>query len=253
MKPTLAITAGEPAGIGPDLVVALANNLPTAATLVYVGDPDVLHARAEQLRQPLTLRPFTSVPSTTPALKASPLNTSPQPDAPPGLYYAPVKCNTPPVAGRLSVSNSTYVIRTLEKAVTLCEQHQTHGIVTGPVHKGIINAAGIAFSGHTEWLQQRTNAENVVMLMANDALRVALTTTHIPLNKVSQHVTAQRLMNTLEIVHAGMQTLFGIPQPRIAICGVNPHAGEGGHLGHEEIATITPVIERLRTRGWKLA
>ncbi|MEJ2742407.1 MAG: 4-hydroxythreonine-4-phosphate dehydrogenase PdxA [Gammaproteobacteria bacterium] len=243
MKPILAITAGEPAGIGLDVLVAVAQQAPTNATLVYVGDPHILSARARQLNQRLHLAPLASRSPDAPT----------QPDAErPSLYYSPVTCHTPARPGQLSVQHSAYVIQTLENAVSLCENGHAHAIVTGPVHKGIINEAGIAFTGHTEWLRQRTRAKSVVMLMANPSLRLALSTTHIALSQVSKHISTERLTETIHIVHAGLQSLFGISKPRIAVCGLNPHAGENGHMGREEIDIIEPVLAALRCQGMTL-
>jgi 4-hydroxythreonine-4-phosphate dehydrogenase len=170
----------------------------------------------------------------------------------PQLFYYPVACDSDIYPGQLTTKTSQYVLNTLEAAVLLCKSGAARAIVTGPVHKGIINDAGIAFSGHTDWLKERTGADHVVMLLANDHLRVALTTTHIPLSDVSNALTAARLERTIRILHREMQQLYQLAQPRIAVCGLNPHAGEGGHLGTEEQTVIEPCLEKLRSEGFKL-
>jgi 4-hydroxythreonine-4-phosphate dehydrogenase len=242
-SPFLAITAGEPAGIGPDLLVTLAATETNAANLVYVGSPEILQARADHLKQPLTLIPFDAA---IPERNRHTVKTGPY------LYYHEVPCHAQVIPGQLSTETSHYVLDTLEAAVQLCEAQTTQAMVTGPVHKGIINDAGIPFSGHTDWLRQRTDATDVVMLLANTYLRVALTTTHIPLQQVSQTLTAARLERTLRTVRQEMQRLYQIPQPTIGVCGLNPHAGEGGHLGQEELQIIEPCLSKLRTEGFKL-
>lgn len=259
-EPTaLAITAGEPAGIGLDLVATLATTENTStytAKLVYVGDPTALITRADLLQLPLKLMPFfptrpTKItPSETPYVSKA--ATALASDEQPLLYYWPVACPTEITPGKLTTDTSRYVLETLEAAVSLCESGDAQAMVTGPVHKGIINDAGIPFSGHTDWLKERTHADHVVMLLANAQVRVALTTTHIPLNAVSQALTTERLERTLRTLHSQIQALYRLPNPRIAVCGLNPHAGEGGHLGTEEQRIIEPCLNQLRQEGMQI-
>lgn len=151
--------------------------------------------------------------------------------------------------GKLNVNNASYILKTLDAAIDGCVSGQFTALVTGPVHKSIINDAGIAFSGHTEYLADKTNTEKVVMMLATEGLRVALATTHLPLKDVSAAITHEELMQVARILYRDMQVQFGIQTPRILVCGLNPHAGEGGHLGREEIETIEPVLQQLRTEG----
>jgi 4-hydroxythreonine-4-phosphate dehydrogenase len=145
-----------------------------------------------------------------------------------------------------------YVLETLDRAIDGCLQGTFAALVTGPVHKAIINDAGIAFSGHTEYLAEATHTLDVVMMLATDELRVALVTTHVPLSEISALITPDRLRRVVRVLHAGLQTRFGIARPHIKVCGLNPHAGEGGHLGHEEVDTLIPVLQQLRTEGLDL-
>jgi len=234
----LAITPGEPAGIGPDLCIQLAQAR-QPAELVVIADPQLLALRAEQLGLPLQLRQFDA---------ASP----PQASAPGELCLLPVPLSAPVQPGRLDPRNATYVLETLRQAVNGCQQGIFTALVTGPVHKGVINEAGIPFSGHTEFLAEQTGTAQVVMMLATQGLRVALATTHLPLSEVSRQITRPRLTSILRILHADLSNRFGLSSPRILVCGLNPHAGEGGHLGHEEIAIIEPVLEALRGEGMQL-
>lgn len=236
--PRIALTPGEPAGIGPDLCIQLAQS-PLPCELVVVADPGLLEARAKKLGLPLQLRPYqpgesvATGPQGTVAVLAEPLR-------------APVRC------GHLDPANSPYVLATLDRAIEGCLQQEFAALLTGPVHKGVINDAGIPFSGHTEYLAQRTGAEQVVMVLAAPGLRVALATTHLPLRSVSEAITPSGLTRILRTLHQDMQRRFGVPRPRILVCGLNPHAGEGGHLGREELEVIGPTLERLRTEGLQL-
>jgi 4-hydroxythreonine-4-phosphate dehydrogenase len=236
--PRIAFTPGEPAGIGPDLCIQLAQ-APLPCELVVVADPDLLEARAKKLGLPLQLRPYQpgesviTGPQGTVAVLPEPLR-------------APVRC------GHLDPANSPYVLATLDRAIDGCLQQEFAALLTGPVHKGVINDAGIPFSGHTEYLAQRTGAEQVVMVLAAPGLRVALATTHLPLRSVSEAITPSGLTRILRTLHLDMQRRFGVPRPRILVCGLNPHAGEGGHLGREELEVIGPTLERLRTEGLQL-
>jgi 4-hydroxythreonine-4-phosphate dehydrogenase len=236
--PRLALTPGEPAGIGPDLCIALAQRaLP--AELVAVADPELLHARAAQLGLPLEIQPF------EPGQPA-------QAQRPGRLSVQPVPLAAPVEAGRLDTHNAAYVIATLDAALALCVNGACDALVTGPVHKGIINDAGIAFTGHTEYLARQTCTAEPVMMLYTPGLRVALATTHLPLREVAAAVTPQRLARIIRVLDDGLRTWFGIAHPRILVAGLNPHAGEGGHLGREEIEVIQPVLDALRAEGMDL-
>lgn len=227
----LAITAGEPAGIGPDLIVQLAQQS-WEEELVVFADPKLLLERSRHLGIPLQLLPYQQ--DRPQAQRAGTLTIWPVT----GLYSSE--------PGQLHKENSPYVIETLAQACDACAQQYLDALVTGPVHKEIINAAGVSFSGHTEFFAQRLKTEQVVMMLAADALRVALVTTHLPLADVPQAITAERLTRVIRILHHDLVSKFHIQHPRILVCGLNPHAGEGGYLGHEEIDTITPTLEQLR-------
>jgi 4-hydroxythreonine-4-phosphate dehydrogenase len=232
--PVLALTAGEPAGIGPDLCVMLAQT-PAAEKIVVVANADLLVERARQLRLPFHARPFADATETA---------------AVPGtIDVIDVPLATPASAGRLDRANAAYVLRTLEIAADGCMSGRFGAMVTAPVHKGVINDAGIAFTGHTEFLAARTRAPHVVMLLVGGGLRVALATTHVPVKDISGQITAIGLEATLRVLHHDLATRFGCAPPRIAVAGLNPHAGESGHLGREEIEIIIPVLERLRAHG----
>ncbi|UAB69836.1 4-hydroxythreonine-4-phosphate dehydrogenase PdxA [Vibrio sp. SCSIO 43132] len=228
----IAVTAGEPAGIGPDLVLALSKH-DWAHQIIVIADKTVLAERAEQLNIDVEL---ISYDSENPAL--------PQKSGTLIVDHIPVA--TPVVAGELNESNGHYVLNTLERAAEGCMKDEFDAIVTGPVHKGIINRAGVAFSGHTEFFADKSNTPLVVMMLATEGLRVALVTTHIPLAYVSQAVTKDRLEKIIEILHKDLVEKFAIKQPKIYVCGLNPHAGEDGCLGMEEIETITPTLEKIR-------
>ena len=234
--PPIALTPGEPAGIGPDLSVQLAQtrrHLP----LVAVGDPELLSSRARQLGLPLTLVPFD--------------HTTPPATEPGRLTILPVSLRETAEPGRLNPANADYVLETLRQATSGCLSGLFSALVTGPVHKGIINDAGLPFTGHTEFLAGITGGSPVMML-ACPGLRVALATTHLPLNRVSAAITRDALTSVLRILHHDLLKRFALDDPRILVCGLNPHAGEGGHLGREEIETIAPVLERLRSEGMRL-
>ena len=228
----LVLTAGEPAGIGPDLCVLLAQSSP-AGRIVILADREVLVDRAAKLGLPFHVPDY--VPGNDAALS---------------LLHVPVESSA--VAGRLDAANSPYVLETLRRAVAGCMNHEFAGMVTGPVHKGVINEAGIAFTGHTEFLAECTGTAQVVMMLAGGGMRVALATTHLPLRAVADAITPDNLRMTLRILHAALQLDFGILLPRILVAGLNPHAGEGGHLGREEIEVIEPVLRQLRGEGMNL-
>lgn len=206
---------------------------------MVVADPDVLRARARQLGLPLTLRELDP-------------QAAPQPPEAGEITVLPVPLRAAVTPGQLDTQNSTYVLHTLDEAIAGCQKGTFQGLVTGPVHKGIINEAGIAFSGHTEYLAHKTGTARVVMMLATEGLRVALATTHLPLRDVADALNEALLTEVLDILHSGLQRDFGISKPRILVCGLNPHAGEGGHLGREEIDLIEPLLEKQRMRGQTL-
>ncbi len=234
----IVITPGEPAGIGPDLIISLAAQA-WPVQLVIVADPEVLKARAEQLQQSVQIE-----------LYNPDVATIPQPAG--VLTVCPIHLNAPVVAGELDIQNGLYVVNTLHRAAQGCLNGEFDALVTGPVHKGIINDAGIPFSGHTEYFAEQANRDKVVMMLATEGLRVALVTTHLPLKDVADAVTKDNLQQTIEILQHDLQTQFGIAKPHILVCGLNPHAGEGGHMGREEIDVIEPVLDSLRQTGYQL-
>ncbi|MCL2894141.1 4-hydroxythreonine-4-phosphate dehydrogenase PdxA [Brenneria tiliae] len=233
--PRVAITPGEPAGIGPDLVIALAQR-PWPAELVVCADPDLLMSRALQLHLPLTLRHY------QPGTPARPQQAG-------TLTLLALPAPATVVPGRLNVSNSAYVVETLTRACDGCLNGEFAALITGPVHKGIINDAGVPFSGHTEFFADRSRCKRVVMMLATEELRVALATTHLPLADVSAAITRQSLHEVVTILHHDLQSKFGIERPQIYVCGLNPHAGEGGHMGREELDVIIPALDELRRQG----
>lgn len=234
----VVITPGEPAGIGPELVAMLAQR-DWPVELVVCADPQLLQARASLLNLPLTLLPFQP-------------NASPRPQQKGSLTVLPVSLRAPSVAGQLEVENSHYVVETLARACDGCINGEFAALITGPVHKGIINDAGIPFTGHTEFFEERAHSHKVVMMLATDTLRVALATTHLPLRAIADAITPELLREIITILHSDLQSKFGIPQPHILVCGLNPHAGEGGHMGTEEIDTLIPVLTEMRTKGMNL-
>jgi 4-hydroxythreonine-4-phosphate dehydrogenase len=237
MPGPIALTPGEPAGVGPELCVKVAQQA-WPAPLVAVADPELLRQRADQIGLPLKLLPVDGERPQRPA-------------APGSLFVDPLALAGPSEAGRLDPHNAGYVLKTLEHAARGCLAGRYAALVTAPVHKGAINEAGIAFTGHTEFLAAITGGHPVMML-ACPGLRVALATTHLALREVADAITAARLEQVLRILDRDLKTRFGIERPRILVCGLNPHAGEGGHLGREEIEIIGPALERLRTAGLAL-
>ncbi|MEQ9905647.1 4-hydroxythreonine-4-phosphate dehydrogenase PdxA [Pectobacterium aroidearum] len=233
--PRVVITPGEPAGIGPDLVIALAQQA-WSVELVICADPDLLLTRALQLSMPLTLRDY------QPGQPAQPQQAG-------SLTILPIAASATVIAGQLNVANSAYVVETLARACDGCLNGEFAALITGPVHKGIINDAGVPFSGHTEFFADRSHCDRVVMMLATEELRVALATTHLPLAAVSAAITRQSLHEVITILHHDLQTKFGIVQPQIYVCGLNPHAGEGGHMGREELDVINPALDELRQQG----
>jgi 4-hydroxythreonine-4-phosphate dehydrogenase len=234
----VVITPGEPAGIGPDLVAMLAQQ-DWPAELVVCADPKVLQARADQLGLPLRLVSY------EPGQPA-------RPQAAGSLTVLAVHTRAPVVAGQLDVANSDYVVQTLARACDGCLSGEFAALLTGPVHKGIINDGGLAFTGHTEFFADRSHCERVVMMLATESLRVALATTHLPLSAVPGAITRQSLREVITILDHDLHTRFAIDRPRIYVCGLNPHAGEGGHMGREEIDTLIPTLEAMRAEGYQL-
>ncbi|AID23958.1 4-hydroxythreonine-4-phosphate dehydrogenase PdxA [Salmonella bongori] len=234
----VVITPGEPAGIGPDLVVQLAQRA-WPVELVVCADGALLTERAALLGLPLSLLPYSP---DTPAV--------PQPAG--TLTLLSVSLRAPAVPGQLTVENGHYVVETLARACDGCLRNEFAALITGPVHKGVINDAGISFTGHTEFFEERSQAKKVVMMLATEALRVALATTHLPLRAIADAITPALLHDVIGILHHDLQTKFGLSNPHILVCGLNPHAGEGGHMGTEEIDTIIPVLDELRAQGMNL-
>lgn len=221
-KQVLAITPGEPAGIGPDIVLKIAAAHPELP-ITIIADKNMISLRAKLLKIPCHNLNVQHVPLMEP-------------------------CHP----GKLNPANAQYVLECLRQAARGCLEGKFHALVTGPVHKGVINDAGIPFSGHTEFLAQLTHSPLAVMLFVTDAFRVALLTTHIPLAAVPAAVTEEKLIATLSILASSLKQRFGIVRPRITVCGLNPHAGEGGHLGREEIEVLIPALIKLRQQGYDL-
>ena len=234
----VVITPGEPAGIGPDLTVQLAQQ-DWPVELVVCASPALLQQRAAQLGLPLTLRTY------QPGVAAQPQQAG-------TLTILPVDTAQPVTPGELCVANSDYVLTTLARACDGCLSGEFAALITGPVHKGVINDAGIAFTGHTEFFADRAGGHRVVMMLATEALRVALATTHLPLKEVSAAVTRECLHEVITILHHDLQQKFAIAEPHIYVCGLNPHAGESGHMGREEIDVIIPALNELRQQGIQL-
>jgi len=220
--PTIVITSGEPAGIGPELCLRLAEQR-FSARLVVLGDRQLIEERVRQLGR-----------STD------------------GLDILNIPLAVPSEPGKLDVRNAGYVLALLDRALAGCVSGEYAAMVTGPLHKGVINDAGIPFTGHTEYLAEKTGTARVVMMLAGAGLRVALATTHLPLKDVSAAITPQELETTIRILHADLRTKFGFDHPRILVAGLNPHAGEDGHMGYEEIEVIKPVLDKLRAEGMNL-
>jgi 4-hydroxythreonine-4-phosphate dehydrogenase len=237
----LAITAGEPAGIGPDLCVQLAVT-PPAVPFVVIADKALLRQRAAQLGVDVRVRET-----------GSGEREVGKPGHPRSLPVIHIPLAAPCQPGTPNAANGGYVLETLRRAAQGCVSGEFSGMVTAPVHKGIINDAGIPFTGHTEFLAGLTHAPQAVMMLAGGGMRVALATTHLPLKEVPGAITATLLESVLRILRRDLQTRFGIAQPRILVAGLNPHAGEGGHLGREEIEVMIPVLDRLRAEGFSVS
>jgi 4-hydroxythreonine-4-phosphate dehydrogenase len=234
MIPQLALVPGEPAGIGPELCLRLIQQPRTDCRLLAFADPDTLRSAAQALSLPLNLLPEDAIAR-----------------QPGDLPLCPVPNATPSRFGQTDPANAGAVIGALLQAGKACLDGRLDGVVTGPVHKAVINQGGIAYSGTTELLADQAGVQ-VVMMLANDIVRVALATTHLPLRAVADAITADGLATVLHTVHDALRREFGIAAPRIAVLGLNPHAGEDGHLGREELDVVIPLLERLRARGMDL-
>ena len=231
----LLITPGDPAGIGPDITLAVAQQN-FDAEISVIADPDLLAERAQLLGLQIQLNIFDTLPTTVNRHIAGQLNV------------LPIKLATPSIAGELNSENSLYVLDCLTLAAKYCMNNEASAMVTGPVHKGIINEAGISFTGHTEFLANLSNSKPIMML-ATESLRVALATTHLPLSKVSQAITTESLNYIISALNNFLLKRCNIKNPNILICGLNPHAGEDGHLGMEEIEIIEPAIQHCKQQG----
>jgi 4-hydroxythreonine-4-phosphate dehydrogenase len=233
----IAITPGEPAGIGPDLIIKLAQET-WQAQLVVFADGEMLKARASALGLPLTLIDYDA--------------TNPQIQDAGSLFIKQIDKSVDVTPGELDSENGLYVVETLRQACQANMDGDFDAVVTGPVHKGIINKAGVSFSGHTEFFAYQSNTIDVVMLLATEGLNVALATTHIPLEYVAKAITRERLHKVIHIINTDLKLKFGVKEPHIYVCGLNPHAGEDGHIGTEEIHTIIPALNELREEGLKI-
>ena len=236
--PRLILTCGEPAGIGPDLCIDIAGRA-WPCELIVAGDPEVLQSRAQQLRKPLSFLPYKPDDART-EHHAGTLR----------VLHVPVASAVRP--GQLDRANARHVLQLLDRASDGCMSGEFAAMVTAPVQKSVINDSGIKFSGHTEYLAERTGGAHPVMMLASGSLRVALATTHLPLKDVSAAITRELLHKVLRIVDHDLRTRFAIPAPRIIVCGLNPHAGESGHLGREEVEVIAPALDALRGAGLQL-
>jgi 4-hydroxythreonine-4-phosphate dehydrogenase len=234
--PTIAVTSGEPAGIGPDVCAALLERRRRDCRIVLIGDAAQFQRSRPRHRRPATIPPF------DPSAK----------DVKRRVELLHVPLHAPCKPGRLDPANAPYVLELLNMAIGGCAAGAFQAIVTAPVHKGIINDAGVPFSGHTEYFAEATGAPLPVMMLVGAAMRVALATTHLPLAKVSTAITARRLEAVLRILDEDLRTKFALRRPRILVLGLNPHAGESGHMGREEIDVIAPTLKRLRRDGLRL-
>ncbi|MFB0981615.1 MAG: 4-hydroxythreonine-4-phosphate dehydrogenase PdxA [Alteromonadaceae bacterium] len=238
MTKRIAITPGEPAGIGPDLTIVIAQQ-DWSVELVVVACKKLMQARAEKLGLPLTLIDYDNEADAKPQKAGT-------------ITILSVDMADACIPGELNTENGAYVIETLRIASEKNISGEIDAIVTGPVHKGLINQSGIAFSGHTEYFANQANCSDVVMMLATEGLRVALVTTHIPLAYVAKAITAERLQKVTRILNTDLINKFGIKEPKIYVCGINPHAGEDGHLGREEIDVMIPALDELKAEGIKV-
>lgn len=230
----ILITAGEPAGIGPEIIVKLAQ-LAHSDQLIVCASPTLLQDTAQHLQLPLELTEFDpNKPATT--------HRSGH------LWIVPIELGVAAIAGKLEQGNAAYVVKTLQMAHQLAFDGTIDAILTGPVHKGIINQSGLTFTGHTEFFAEQSNLSKVVMMLATEGLRVALATTHLPLKEVPDAITPQLLEQVIAILVNDLHIKFSLKHPKVLICGLNPHAGEDGHLGREELDVIIPTLEKIRPK-----
>jgi 4-hydroxythreonine-4-phosphate dehydrogenase len=235
----IALTSGEPAGIGPELCLAIAR-APIPCEVVCLGDRDLLAQRAQQLGWQITLRDYDATHA---------LHQAPRPHEPNTLTVLHQPLGAPSKPGKLDRRNARYVLGLLDRAIDGTLSGEFAAVVTAPVHKGVINDGGVPFTGHTEYFAQRTGSALPVMLLAAPGMRVALATTHLPLKDVSAAITVDSLLAIAAVLDADLRKWWSLELPRIAVCGLNPHAGEGGYLGDEEIKVIGPAIKLMRERG----
>jgi len=233
--PRIVITSGEPAGIGPDTCVMLAQ-ADWDADLVVAADPDLIESTARALALPVAITAYDAAAAPTPSRAGH-------------LKLLAARCARAPVPGTLDPANARYVLGLLDRASDGCLRGEFAAMVTAPVQKSVLSDAGVAFTGHTEYLAARTHAPLPVMLLVCERMRVALVTTHLPLAAVPAAITADRLLATLRVVHADLRRRFRMSAPRIAVLGLNPHAGESGHLGREEIDVLEPALRTARAEG----
>ncbi len=230
----IAITSGEPAGIGPDLCILIAQKS-FDAELIVIGDPSILQQRAAQIKQAITIDLFN--PSHNDIHQKGSLKVLPLP------VFNPV------ISGQLDKTNSQYVMSTLDSACHGCMNGLFDAMVTAPLHKGVINDSGLSFTGHTEYLAEKSGGDHPVMMLTTPQLRVALVTTHAPLSAIPAMINEQLIIDVTRIIDHDLRAKFKLENPRISVCGLNPHAGEGGHLGMEEIESIIPALEKLTAEG----
>jgi len=239
MLKRILLTPGEPAGIGPDIILKLAQQA-WEAELIVIADPALLRERANALGMTIQLG------------ETDLTDSEPQPHQAGRLRVLPVSLANPVIPGKLNPANAAYVLETLELAARLCLQKKTNAIVTGPVNKAVINDAGIPFSGHTEFFAEKAGVDQTVMLFVAEQFKVALATTHLPLSNVAASISTELLTSVLNVLESGLKKWFQLDTPRIAVCGLNPHAGESGHLGREEIDIIAPLINAMQQQGKKI-
>ncbi len=237
----ILISSGEPAGIGPDIILKLIQRkVIFSKPWVVLGDCDLFRTRAKQLNIAIEIKEY------------SPGEAIDQRADQTALWIWPVALNVSVKPGKLNAQNAEYVLNLLKIGTQACMDGLFDGLVTAPVHKGIINDAGYSFSGHTEYFAELTQTPEVVMMLASEYLRVALVTTHLPLREVSNAITPQKLETVIKIIHYDLKKYFHMPFPQIYVAGLNPHAGESGHLGREEIEVISPVLTRMREENIKV-
>lgn len=237
--PVIAITSGEPAGIGPDIILTALTEQSFEARLIVLADSQLLQERAQALGVSANIIEVQQTANISPHTKGT-------------IYVSPIALAEPSKAGELNVANAPYVLETLIQAAQGCLEKQYDAIVTPPVHKGILCETGVHFSGHTEFFQAQCQSPHVVMMLATEVMKVALITTHLPLKDISEAITEESIRLVTKALHQDLQEKFGIAKPKILVCGLNPHAGEDGHLGREEIETIIPTLDGLRQEGLDL-